>query len=167
MKSPKNNLLLGLAVWLGCATLALADVAVGRPFPKLAEGGLVGHLPDQSGRVVLVDFWATWCAPCRSSFPVYGQLQQELGDRGLTIIGVSVDKEEEPYNRFLEKFSPGFTTVRDADQLFVAAVQPPAMPTCYLLDRHGVLRAVHSGFHGAATARQLRDEIKKLLEETP
>ncbi len=167
LKSPHKTLVLWLAGFLCSATFALADVAVGQPFPKLADYGLSGQLPDQTGRVVLVDFWATWCAPCRSSFPAYDALKAELGDRGLTIIAVSVDKDADRYSRFLEKFSPGFVTVRDAEQRLVSAVQPAAMPTCYLLDRHGVLRSVHSGFHGTTTTRQLREEITRLLEEQP
>jgi thiol-disulfide isomerase/thioredoxin len=165
MKSPNRTIAIWLAGFLFSATLALAEVAVGQPFPKLADSGLIGHLPDQSGRVVLVDFWATWCAPCRSSFPAYDALQREFGDRGLAIIGVSVDQEENHYTRFVEKFAPGFSTVRDAEQKLVTAVHPPAMPTCYLIDRHGVVQAVHTGFHGGSTTRQLREEIIKLLEE--
>ncbi len=165
MKSAINPVIVALAALLFGGTLACAEVSVGQPFPKLAEFGLSGQLPDQTGRVVLVDFWATWCAPCRASFPTYDSLQRELGERGLTIIGVSVDKEEDRYTSFIGRFSPGFVTLRDADQRLVAAVHPLVMPTSYLLDRHGVVRAVHSGFHGAATARQLREEITKLLEE--
>jgi len=166
MKSLNRFVAIGLAGLLFSATLALADVAVGQPFPKLADSGLTGPLPVQTGRVVLVDFWATWCAPCRASFPAYSALQRELGDRGLVIIGVSVDQDETHYARFVDKFAPGFATVRDAEQKLVAAVHPPAMPTCYLIDRHGVVQVIHSGFHGASTIRQLRAEITKLLEET-
>ncbi len=165
MKSLNKAVAVSLAGFLISATLALADVAVGQPFPKLADFGLIGSLPDQSGHVVLVDFWATWCAPCRSSLPVYGALQGEFGERGLVIIGVSVDRDENPYKRFVERFAPPFTIVRDAEQKLVSAVHPPAMPTCYLIDRHGVVQAVYKGFHGGSTTRQLREEIIKLLEE--
>ena len=164
MKSPIRMLAAGLAV-LVAASLAVADTTVGQTFPKLADFGLNGHLPDQTGRVVLVDFWATWCAPCRSSLPAYNALQRELGDRGLVIIGVSVDQNDDHYTQFVDKLSPDFATVRDATHRCVAAVHPAAMPTCYLLDRHGVVRAVHAGFRGDTTIRALREEIVRLLEE--
>ena len=149
------------------ASVAVADVSVGSPFPNLGVFGLEGTLPDTTGRVVLVDFWATWCAPCKASFPAYSAMQKELGDRGFTIIGVSIDKKPEEYAAFLKKFAPGFVTVRDGTQKLVSTVKVPGMPTCYLIDRKGVLREIHSGFHGDATAKELREKIQKLLEEQP
>jgi thiol-disulfide isomerase/thioredoxin len=168
MKSPHKIIAASLAILLSGASLAGAGVGVGQPFPNLSDFALTaGSLPSLSGRVVLVDFWATWCSPCRSSFPAYGALQNEFGDRGLTIVGVSVDQDGTAYADFLDKYSPAFVTVRDAQQQLVTAVRPPAMPTCFLIDQHGVVRAVHSGFHGKSTLRELRNEITKLLEEKP
>jgi thiol-disulfide isomerase/thioredoxin len=154
-----------LAAMLVTVSLAAADVKVGAPFPDLGEFGLEGSLPERAGKVVLVDFWATWCGPCKASFPAYTTLQRELAERGFTIIAVSVDKQKGQYDEFVKKFAPAFPTVRDAAQKMAAAVKVPGMPTSYLIDRQGVLRSVHTGFHGDGTARDLRDEIIKLLEE--
>lgn len=147
------------------ASVVRAEVKVGAPFPDLSTFGLEGTLPARDGRVVLVDFWATWCAPCKASFPFYTALQTELAPKGFTLIAVSVDKKAAPFEEFVKRFAPSFTTVRDGAQKMVATIQPPAMPTCYLIDRHGVLRLVHSGFHGDADGQKLRAEIVKLLEE--
>ena len=147
------------------ASVVRAEVKVGAPFPDLSTFGLEGTLPVREGRVVLVDFWATWCAPCKASFPFYTALQTELAPKGFTLIAVSVDKKAAPYEEFVKRFAPSFTTVRDGAQKMVATIQPPAMPTCYLIDRQGVLRLVHSGFHGDADGQKLRAEIVKLLEE--
>ncbi len=166
MSSP-TKLITGLAIALALTTAALAGVKVGQPFPNLSGYALEGTLPAREGQVVLVDFWATWCAPCKASFPAYSELQRELAGRGFVLLAVSVDKTSGPYEEFLKRFAPSFTTVRDGTQKLVADVQVPAMPTSYLIDRKGVLRAVHSGFHGAETIRSLREEISRLLEEKP
>ena len=157
------SILVGVTAWLGAAAPAAAEVTVGQPFPDIADFHLTPTLPIQQDRVVLVDFWATWCAPCQWSFPAYNSLQKEFGAQGLTIIGVSVDRDEETYNQFVEKHHPTFTTLIDIEQHLAAAVHPSAMPTCYLIDRHGVVRDIFTGFHGAATTARLREEIIKLL----
>ncbi|MBI2518572.1 MAG: TlpA family protein disulfide reductase [Opitutae bacterium] len=157
----------GVAALFASALLASAEVKVGQPFPALENYRLEGQLPAAAGRVVLVDFWATWCAPCRASFPAYSALQRELGDRGFTIIAVSVDKKQGEYDEFLKKFTPSFTAVRDGQQRLAAELHVPSMPTSYLVDKRGVLRAVHSGFHGDASVKELRNQIIELLEEKP
>jgi len=167
MWSQNKKIILGLTGWLAIAALALADVKVGAPFPALETFGLEGTLPPTEGRVVMIDFWATWCAPCKASFPAYSAMQKELAERGLTIVAVSVDKQKEPYAEFLKKFAPDFVTVRDGGQKLVSAIKVPGMPTCYLVDRKGILRVIHSGYHGDASVRELREEITKLLEEKP
>jgi thiol-disulfide isomerase/thioredoxin len=165
MLSHTVKLIGGLALGLALAGSAPAQLKPGQPFPALAGYGLEGALPALSGQVVLVDFWASWCAPCKASFPAYAKLQHELAARGFVLLAVSVDKEAGPYAAFLQRFHPGFATVRDGAQKLVAEVQVPTMPTSYLIDRQGIVREVHTGFHGEGTVRALRAEIIRLLEE--
>src|SRR5580658_5899083 len=95
---------LAAAVAVILATPADADIRVGDPFPPLSSAGLVGGaLPATSGKVVLVDFWASWCAPCRLSFPAYGRLNSEFAAKGLVIVAVSVDQAPADYEAFLRK----------------------------------------------------------------
>ncbi len=143
-----------------------AQVVPGNPFPSLAAAGLTGGtLPDTAGKVVFVDFWASWCAPCKASFPAYSQLQTAYAARGLAIVAVSVDDDPANYAAFVAKYKPAFATVNDAGHKLVSVVQVPTMPTCYLIDRSGKVRFMHAGFHGGETERALRTEIETLLNE--
>jgi thiol-disulfide isomerase/thioredoxin len=157
---------------LAMASLALtgtsgrAQVATGATFPPLASAELTGGtVPDTAGKVVLVDFWASWCAPCKASFPVYSQINATYAPRGLVIVAVSVDESAPAYASFVSRLNPSFATVHDAKQKLVALVQVPTMPTSYLVDRTGKVRYMHAGFRGDQTERELRKEIEALLDE--
>jgi thiol-disulfide isomerase/thioredoxin len=141
-----------------------AQVVPGDSFPPLAAAGLSGgELPETAGRVVLVDFWASWCAPCKASFPTYSRLQSEYAARGLVVVAVGVDDSLSAYGAFVARMNPAFTTVCDSRHKLVGLVQVPTMPTSYLLDRTGRVRFEHSGFHGDQTEQELRREIETLL----
>jgi thiol-disulfide isomerase/thioredoxin len=157
-----------LAIALGFAWGGALRAATlpGDPFPSLAAAGLDGGAPPATARkVVLVDFWASWCAPCKASFPAYAQLQAEYAPRGLVIVAVSVDEDPAAYAAFLARFRPTFAVRRDSGQRLVRLIDVPAMPTCYLLGRDGRVRFVHHGFHGEDTERELRREIDRLLAD--
>ena len=156
-----------LGVLFALAALAplRAEVKTGEAFPALASAGLVGQVPATAGKILLVDFWASWCAPCKASFPVYARLQADYAVRGLVIVAVSVDEDPAAYAAFVKKFAPPFVTVRDATQQLVSAVNVPTMPTSYLVGPDGRVRHVHSGFHGEETEQALRTEIEALLAQ--
>src|SRR5471032_785642 len=116
------------------AESAPAQVAPGAVFPSLAVDGLAGGpAPATAGKVVIVDFWASWCAPCRASFPVYSKLQEAYAARGLVVIGVSVDDSASAYSAFVAKHAPSFAVVHDSKHTLVGQVQVPTMPTSYLI----------------------------------
>jgi thiol-disulfide isomerase/thioredoxin len=171
VKSPIRSPWLGTAIAAAAAVVTLstgmpAQVAPGGPFPSLTDSGLAsGPLPGTSGKVVLVDFWASWCAPCKASFPVYSRLQTEYAARGLVIVAVSVDEDPSAFAAFVAKLKPSFATVHDPGHRLVASVKVPTMPTSYLVDRNGNVRFIHPGFHGSQTERELRKEIEALLDE--
>ncbi|MBI5380519.1 MAG: TlpA family protein disulfide reductase [Opitutae bacterium] len=146
---------------------ASAEVKVGDAFPALASAGLTGSVPETKGKVLMVDFWASWCAPCRASFPVLARLHADFAARGLTIVAVGVDEKPSAYAAFVQKFAPPFVTVHDAAQKFVGALAVPGMPSTYLVGRDGRLRRIHRGFHGETTEKEWRTEIAALLAEQP
>lgn len=147
-------------------TAAHAELGPGDSFPSLADAQLgEGVLPVTRGRVVLVDFWASWCGPCKASFPAFARLHADYAARGLVIVAVSVDEKPAAYRVFVDKWRPPFAVLRDERQNLVRAVKVPAMPTSYLLDRAGRVRFVHAGFHGDATEQELRRQIEALLNE--
>jgi len=164
---PANRLLHVLCFGLLVSVIsAKAETRVGDPFPVLAKSDLSGgDVPSTEGKVALVDFWASWCAPCKASFPAFGRLHAEFAGRGLVIVAVSVDEKPAAFTAFVRKYQPPFATLLDGGHKLVEALRVPAMPTSYLIGRDGRLRFVHAGFHGAVTEQELHSQIESLLAE--
>lgn len=160
----KNILILALT----CASLTAAQAAepkVGAALPAL--GGLLpgSALPKTSGKVVLVDFWASWCAPCKASFAAMARLHQKYASRGLVIIGIGIDDEAADYQSFRAKNKVAFTLAHDAQHKAAEYFNPPTMPSSYLVDRKGVIRHIHKGFKADKTEAEYTAQIEALLAE--
>lgn len=167
MWSPLKLLLCGLAF----AAAARAELKPGDAFPALDAAALTnlsgGAVPATGKQVVLVDFWASWCAPCKASFPALAKLHADYAARGLRIVAVGIDEKPAAAAAFWKKMSPPFIGLHDRERTLVRQVEVPTMPTSYLLDREGRVRFVHEGFHGDASDRALRQQIDALLAEKP
>lgn len=166
------NTLFSLKVlWSSVLALALGSVSCfatwekGQPLPDLSEFALEGEVPSLEGKVTYVDFWASWCAPCKASFPEMERLYQENKDAGFQVLAVSVDSSEKSMNRFLDRAKPSFQIVWDSQQSLVADAEVEVMPTSFLIDSQGVIRAVHYGWRGGETVKKLESEIAALLQE--
>lgn len=151
------------AVLCLAVTTPAATPKAGDAFPDLSRFSLEGTLPDTHDKVVIVDFFASWCEPCRESFPALEELKQKYGDR-LVIIAVNLDKKKSDLEEFLKKHPVTFTIVRDAANKLVSEVKIPTMPSSFVLDRTGKVHSFHRGFKGAETKKQYAVEIESLLK---
>jgi thiol-disulfide isomerase/thioredoxin len=160
------ELALGLLVLIGLARSAQAgSIKPADVFPDLSAFKLEGKLPDSTkGKVVMVDFWASWCEPCKQSFPVMEDLHKRYADKGLVIIAVNVDENRPEMEAFLKKNTATFTVVRDANQKLVAKAGIATMPSSFLIDREGKVKFAHTGFRGAETKKKYEEEIESLLK---
>ena len=89
------------------------------------------------GRVIVANFWATWCAPCIEELPSLDQFQRELANQGVVVLGVSVDKDEKAYKRFLDRAKVSFLTARDPDNTINAEYGTFKYPESYIINRDG------------------------------
>jgi cytochrome c biogenesis protein CcmG/thiol:disulfide interchange protein DsbE len=115
-------------------------------------------LARHHGRVVVVDFWASWCKPCRQSIPWLNTMRERYGARGLTIIGVNVDAERRDADRFLRDVPIAFEIVFDPEGALAKQFSVRAMPSSYIFDRTGKNVETHLGFRDAK-----RDEYEAVL----
>jgi thiol-disulfide isomerase/thioredoxin len=154
------------ALLAGTYLTAQAALKVGDGFPDLPGFKLEGKLPDSlKGKIVIVDFWASWCQPCKDSFPAMNELQKKYAGQGLVIIAVNEDEEKSDMQDFLKANAATFVVVRDARQKLVGEAGIQTMPSSFMLDETGKVRFVHSGFHGAETRKQYEQEIESLLKK--
>lgn len=123
-------------------------------------------LAAYKGKVVYVDFWASWCGPCRQSFPWMKAMHEKYGKDGLVIIAVNVDQERKLADAFLAEFNPAFTVLFDDKGALASQFKVQTMPSSYLLDRQGKPRFKHLGFH-EAKREQYEKEFQQLLAEQP
>lgn len=148
----------------GTVRLTAGPVKEGDDFPDLKAARLEGKVPDTSGKVVLVDFFASWCGPCKESFPVMQELQEKFGDKGLVIVAVNLDKKESDMRDFLANHKVTFSVVRDGENALVKKVMISTMPSSFILDRTGKVRFVHRGFKGNKTKDEYLEQISELLK---
>lgn len=161
--------------WIGLFWVAIAAfggqpvhaLKVGQALPEFARPGLEsGNLLRSGhfrGRVIYLDFWASWCGPCRISLPAMDKIYRDLSARGLTVIAVNLDEEVEDAKAFLRDHPVSYHVVRD-DGSLPKRFEIKGMPTAYLIDRSGRVRAVHEGFR-RGDAEKVRRLISQLLDE--
>jgi peroxiredoxin len=152
------GLVCGLGAAAGCANKAGPGAAAALPatdhplrgspapgFSLRARDGASANPSDHAGKVLLIDFWATWCEPCRSSFPEYQELVTRYGGR-VVVLGISEDDEDSGIERFAKETGASFPLAWDGDKSVAQLYQISSMPTLFIVDQQGLVRFVHSGF---------------------
>ncbi len=168
MKTLRLSIIAAMAFAIAVPALASGPVGPGAVAPDLrlpnADGAMVS-LADSKGKVVLVDFWASWCGPCKASFPALDALYQELRNRGLEVIAVNVDERRSDAAAFLADKPHSMVVLFDPKGTAPLAYGVTGMPTSFLIGRDGRVRFVHTGYT-AKTVDTYRREIEQLLGET-
>lgn len=136
------------------------------PAPVFALDSLNGKgkidLAQWKGKVVLVDFWATWCEPCKKSFPKLEELRVKYEQSGFAIVAVSEDDEGNGIPAFGTTHGSKFPLVWDKDKSVAGKWKPPTMPSSFVVDKKGVVRFVHLGYH-EGEEKEIETELKSLL----
>ncbi|HLZ71219.1 MAG TPA: TlpA disulfide reductase family protein [Dehalococcoidia bacterium] len=159
---------------LGCGRKATPSTApivasgpgapvVGKAAPDFvlrATDGRRISLADQRGSVVLVNFWATWCGPCKRELPAINAVQRKLGPRGFTALGVDYADQDDAVERFAAAQKLDFPLLEDSIGGTASVYRLLGVPTSYLLDSGGVLRAIHAGPY---TERELTRAVSAIL----
>lgn len=157
------SLCLCLPLWVQAAGVTVGQVAPAVSLPNLSVAG-EASLESLRGKVVYVDFWASWCGPCRVSFPQLEQLRNELGPKGFEVLAINVDEVEADARQFLSEVPVSYLVVRDAEGITPQTFGILGMPTGYLIDRKGIVREIHQGFR-KSDGEKLRTAIVALLGE--
>ncbi len=149
----------------GSSSSSATHALVGAPAPafELREvaGGGDQSLEAYAGKVVIVDFWATWCEPCKQSFPVYQKLVTHMGG-DLVVVGISQDDDAKGIPAFLSETGAKFPVVWDDGKAVAKAYDPPSMPTAFVVDKSGIVRFVHVGYRAGDEAT-LEEEVRSLM----
>jgi thiol-disulfide isomerase/thioredoxin len=138
--------------------------AIDFKLPALAQGQGDIALKTFAGKVVLLDFWASWCDPCREELPELEKLQKQYAARGLVTVAVNLDQARADAEKAAKKLGLSAVSVAlDAGGDVADKYDLPKMPSLFVLDRAGVVRFLHAGYGGAQELAQLKKEIEQLL----
>ncbi len=162
-----RKFLAGLALTvLATSSLAASDLA-GKPAPDFALKSSTGanlRLSEYRGDVVMINFWATWCGPCRQEMPLLDQLYSRYQRVGFSLLGVNIDDDSSRAMDMIHELGVSFPVLFDARKEVSKLYDVDAMPVTVLVDRDGNVRHVHKGYKPGYEEMYL-DQIRSLLRE--
>lgn len=155
-----------LGSMLGFSPLSLASSVEGaaEDFTLKSKSGSNIRLQDLRGEVVLLNFWASWCGPCREEMPLMDKIYQQYKDLGFTILAVNVDEDPADADRFLAAVPVSFPVVYDSQSKVSEMYKVDAMPTTILIDRDGRKRFLHRGYK-VGYEDEYEKQVKQLVRE--
>ena len=157
----------GIAVAALCVPLYGHAVAVNDKAPDFTLKSLQGtnlRLDEYRGKVVLINFWASWCGPCRQEMPLLDRIHQRFSDAGFAVLGVNVEGTVAPAKETAERTHVTFPVLIDENQKVSGMYDLESMPSTLVVDRDGVVRYVHQGYKPGDEAQYL-EVVKKLISE--
>ena len=163
MPSPKKTLCMLALVCLSDVCLALNEGVLAPDFslPKFDQSEVM-QSSDYLGKVVYLDFWASWCGPCQISVPKLIELQNELNFEEFEVVAINLDEEPNRARRFLERFDINYTVLADPAGDIAAKYELEGMPTAFIIDQRGRIMKIHSGFR-RGDMEEIRNKINRLL----
>ena len=136
------------------------------PDISLKVGGADWSPSKAKGKVLVLDFWATWCVPCKDSFPRLDGIYRKYKDKGLELVGVTSDEDPAKIDKFVKETNATFPIGRDAGGKATDTYKVEKMPTTFVIDRKGVVRYAHGGYE-PKDADDLDKEVQELVAEAP
>jgi thiol-disulfide isomerase/thioredoxin len=132
---------------------------------KTATGETVS-VSDYKGKVTVIDFWASWCKPCKEGFPFLIELFDSYSDKEFSVLTVNLDEETGNYKKFIKNLNKEvpFKTILDPDSKIANAYNIEAIPNTFIIDKNGVIRFIHIGFTNSEK-ETFKKEIESLLEK--
>ena len=141
---------------------------VGQPAPEFTLPTLQQDQPTAlkqfAGKVIYLDFWASWCAPCRTSFPLLNKMHEKLKAQGFEVVAINLDEDKAAAEKFLKEFPVSFTVLRDAKGEWADKFVVESMPTSFIIDKQGVVQNIHHGF-ASDDIKELEEKVTKLLAQ--
>jgi thiol-disulfide isomerase/thioredoxin len=149
----------------GTATASASALTGAAPdFTLKSESGKNLRLSEHRGQVVMINFWASWCGPCRQEMPILDQLQQRYSKAGFTVLGVNVEQDSSQAERLLKDMNISFPVLFDSDSVVSKLYDVSAMPVTVMIDKDGNMRYLHKGYK-PGFEDQYRQQIKELIRE--